>query len=439
MRYLQNIRYQNCCACKKALRYTSANNIRKIGALSIERIRSFFKNPSIQLNNFICSKCIAQSGERRIRNKQDKNLTLRNNEHTILNQINDQNNLSSSIVSTDNSDDSSESNFSQNQIKNKKISKKIELNAASYSKGYCLMCKKKRGLHAIKPESILFAYQNYGLFISKDSRCCASHLETNGDIKYDEYEKIKKAVQLYDKTPVDIIDICITKIEKLESHINDSCGIFDKFKDVASLEENMCKQITGWYKKHFVRFCDLIINVRDSAGRTKEQLVAIYRYWLMKGIDQSTLSLLKCNSSQPQMSHYLAQIRSAMEKDIVPQLLGANKGKEFFLKHNTESVRILHDFTNEKLAIIADGTYTRLEKSSNNEFQYVSYSMQKLDHLLKPFILCCADGYFIDCYGPFRATFNDADILKYIMATDEDLKELVQPAENIFFFLDRGN
>ena len=192
---------------------------------------------------------------------------------------------------------------------------------------------------------------------------------------------------------MEALDICLSKIEKLEYHLRDSCGIFDKFKDVASLDEDICKQITGWKKQDFIRFSDLIINIRDTAGRTKEQLVAIYRYWLMKGLDQSTLSLLKCNSTQSQMSHYLAQIRTAMETYIVPQLLGAQKGKEFFLRHNTESVRILHSFTDEKLAIIADGTYTRLEKSSNNEFQYVSYSLQKFDHLIKPFILCCADGY----------------------------------------------
>ncbi len=64
-----------------------------------------------------------------------------------------------------------------------------------------------------------------------------------------------------------------------------------------------------------------------------------------------------------------------MNKDIVHQFLGANKGRDFYLRHNTESVRILHDFTDETLAVIADGTYTRLEKSSNNEFQYVSYSL----------------------------------------------------------------
>jgi hypothetical protein len=62
-----------------------------------------------------------------------------------------------------------------NQIKNKRLIKKINLHAASHQKGQCLMCDKKPGLHVIKPESILFAYQNYGLLIRKDSRCCDSH------------------------------------------------------------------------------------------------------------------------------------------------------------------------------------------------------------------------------------------------------------------------
>jgi hypothetical protein len=34
------------------------------------------------------------------------------------------------------------------------------------------------------------------------------------------------------------------------------------------------------------------------------------------------------------------------------------------------------------LAIIADGTFTRLEKILNNEFQYVSYSIQKSTNLI---------------------------------------------------------
>ncbi len=88
----------------------------------------------------------------------------------------------------------------------------------------------------------------------------------------------------------------------------------------------------------------------------------------------------------------------------------------------------LHDFTDETLAIISD------EKSSNNEFQYVSYSLQKYDHLIKLFIICCADWYFIYCYVPFKATNNDADFFKNILETDANMKELVQPAEKTYLF-----
>ncbi|RNA34715.1 transposable element tcb1 transposase [Brachionus plicatilis] len=39
---------------------------------------------------------------------------------------------------------------------------------------------------------------------------------------------------------------------------------------------------------------------------------------------------------------------------------------------------------------------------------------QKKDSLVKPFLICCADGWIIDCYGPIKANKNDASILDYI-------------------------
>lgn len=57
--------------------------------------------------------------------------------------------------------------------------------------------------------------------------------------------------------------------------------------------------------------------------------------------------------------------------------------------------------SDDDLAIIADGTYCRIEKSSNNTFQYNIWSEQKKDNLIKPFTICCSNGYFIECYGPF--------------------------------------
>ncbi len=91
----------------------------------------------------------------------------------------------------------------------------------------------------------------------------------------------------------------------------------------------------------------------------------------------------------------------------------------------------------DQLAVFVDATYTRLEKSSNNEFQYKCWSMQKMDLLIKPFIICCADGYVIDCYGPFQANHNDAKILEYVLETDQELSKVLIPNKTLIF-LDRG-
>ena len=231
---------------------------------------------------------------------------------------------------------------------------------------------------------------------------------------------------------------CLEASIKIQHNLEHNSGVFDKFKDMALLDNDFCFKITGWNKLQFMSFSRLITRVRDTCGRTKEQLIAIYKYWLSKGIDQSSLAMFKTNTSQQQISHYLDQIRSAMHEEVVPLLLGSNKGKDFFLMHNTQSVKALHNLADDVLALIADGTYTRLEKSSNNDFQYDSYSMQKQQNLIKPFLICCADGYFVDCYGPFKAHLNDAKIFRHILNTDEDLQKLLHPEEKIIIFLDRG-
>jgi len=64
--------------------------------------------------------------------------------------------------------------------------------------------------------------------------------------------------------------------------------------------------------------------------------------------------------------------------------------------------------------------------------------MQKMDLLIKPFIICCADGYIIDCYGPFQANANDAKILQYILETDGNLMNILKPHET-YVIMDRGN
>ena len=108
-----------------------------------------------------------------------------------------------------------------------------------------------------------------------------------------------------------------------------SCGAIDHFKDMNALHENVCKKITGWTKLQFSNFAKLITTVKDTNGRTKEQLIAIYRYWLSKGLDQCTLALLKSNTTQQQISHLSAQIKLQLIMNLFQNILGQIKEETF--------------------------------------------------------------------------------------------------------------
>ena len=303
---------------------------------------------------------------------------------------------------------------------------------SSHKKCFICKCSLKR-LHRIKSEDILKALRVYKILIKNGTRFCGKHKNKDGFLNDTEFKKIPTEAFLKDNKQFKIDKSTLIKIFDSESS-----GVFDRFKDFSSLDEKHCFKITRWTKQIFYDFSKYITSINESKGRNKYELIAIYRYWLRKGIDQCSLAMFKNNSSQQKISRYLKQIRMAINKDFVPFFLGAkSRQRKFYIERNNVTTIELFDLKEDDLAIFADATYTRLEKSSNNIFQYNCWSQQKMDLLIKPFLICCADGYIIDCYGPFQANMNDAKIFEYVLQTDLDLIELLLPNKT-FAFLDRG-
>jgi hypothetical protein len=305
----------------------------------------------------------------------------------------------------------------------------VFINIAGSHHGRCFICKRKTSLRKVSSESIYHAYKKHNILIKHHARCCVRHLDKNGLIKNDQFSFIP--TYLMQKTKR--IKIWLDN----KKYLPNQSGIFDDFKNLTTLTEDHCYRITRWTRKEFIRFSKYITSINDTSGRTKEELIALYRYWLRKGIDQSSLAMFFCDKNQNQISHYLEQIRVAINKDFVPFFLGTSKQRDFFVNHNNSTTKILHGLKKKDLAIIVDSTYTRLEKSANNQFQYNCWSQQKMDLLIKPFLVCCPDGYIIDCYGPFQANWNDAKIFEYILETDKSLLSILIPHQTIIF-LDRG-
>lgn len=311
------------------------------------------------------------------------------------------------------------------------IKKKTFLSTSASHKS-CFICKKKHSsknrLKVVNENLRLDYFKRYNIFIRKDSRSCKNHFQRDGSLSEIDFLKAQTFIRKNDNQFE-----CF-----LKHNVKKKIGIFEEFEDIDNLKEEHCKTVTGWSKKKFIEFSKYITSINESKSRSKHELIALYRYWLRKGIDQTTLAFLfGKNTSQNEISNYLSQIRTAINNDFVNFYLGSNRKREFFLKHNNIMAKELHDLNDDILTIVADGTYCRLEKSANNNFQYCCWSGQKKDLLIKPFVICCADGYIIDLYGPFEAFENDSSILSIILEKDKELLNILQPGKTCIL-LDRG-
>lgn len=296
----------------------------------------------------------------------------------------------------------------------------------------CFVCRRRdRFRRIISKESIAKVFIEKNIIIPKKSFACVEHYDNNGCLYREEYNNIPVKRKFYDSNSISTL--------KAVANFNKQVPLFDKFKNFQSLTEEECFYSTGWSKDQFQNFSNYIKSIRENKKRNKFQLIALYRYWLIKGIDQKSLSLLKSRTSQQQISNYLKEIRIAIYKDFVPYFLGPNsRTRDEYLSHNNQTSKELFKLHGDILGIVADGSYIKMERSSNNDFQYKTYSIQKKNNLYKPFIICCSDGYIIDAYGPFEAKQNDATILEYILENDQDLNRLL--VRNLTtVFLDRGN
>ena len=314
----------------------------------------------------------------------------------------------------------------------------VYLDVAKSHHGKCFICGRMRRfnnkLKIINTASLGYAYSHHNRLILKShARACSMHLDANGNIKQDQYllRGFKtKSRPFYRET--------VLMFDSIKYH-NENNGIFDHFKDMAFLDDQHCIDITGWSKPIFTDFVSYLTDLKTTDRRTKEELVAIYRYWLRNGLTQTCICLYRKNTSQQSIAVYLDITRVSINKYFVPFFLGSHKGRDFFNKHLTGSSKILYSMEkDDDLCFIADGTYLRCKKSRNHKFQYDSFSTHKGAHLLKPMIVCCPDGYIVDIYGAFKARDNDATALKYILDKDVHIRNYVSEGKTRWV-LDRGN
>ena len=165
--------------------------------------------------------------------------------------------------------------------------------------------------------------------------------------------------------------------------------------------------------------------------------MATYLFWQRTGLDYRTIATLFSIDNFQNVGNYYEQVRNALPRDFVPNNLGVTHiTRDEWTKLTTPFAKILYDVPDDKLVLVADGTYLYHEKSDDNELQRKSYSVQKGRHLSKPFVICTTTGKILDVYGLYEATLNDSTIIDDILKNNKDLRTLLKHNDHII--LDRG-
>ncbi len=127
---------------------------------------------------------------------------------------------------------------------------KALINIAGSHHGRCFICKRKTSLHKVKPESIAYALKKCNIIIKHHARCCVRHLDEKGLIKVDQFATIPTLITPKTKNIKNWLDN--------NNYLFNNSGIFDEFKNLASLSEDHCFRVTRWTREQFVRFSKYI-------------------------------------------------------------------------------------------------------------------------------------------------------------------------------------
>ena len=113
----------------------------------------------------------------------------------------------------------------------------------------------------------------FQVIIKPGLRHCGYHLNDIGVLKDEIFEKLPlKKIEDTSNFNGKAIKILLS----LSSVIIQESGIFDKFKNLANVDDDFCYKITQWSKNRFIKFSKYITSINDTDGRTKEQMICFY-------------------------------------------------------------------------------------------------------------------------------------------------------------------
>lgn len=131
----------------------------------------------------------------------------------------------------------------------------------------------------------------------------------------------------------------------------------------------------------------------------------------------------------------LNKVRKAMENDFVYENVNFVLSRDQLAQRSTLLSQVL--FCNGDIyrpVLVLDGTYVYIQKSSNYEFQKLSYNSHKKPNFLRVMMCTTTDGTIVFALGPYPASTNDAKVLESIFENSNAFDHWIE--EMLFWLIE---
>lgn len=136
--------------------------------------------------------------------------------------------------------------------------------------------------------------------------------------------------------------------------------------------------------------------MRNSSIRSLRVALAVFLCKMRLGLANSVLAAMFQLKNRRVVSQIIFFCTKDPNENFVPMYIGfGHIDRETVINRHSSAVatNLLTD-SNNNLAIVIDGTYLYIQKSSDNEFQRRSYSLHKHRHLVKVMQLRTSRGTY---------------------------------------------
>jgi len=201
-----------------------------------------------------------------------------------------------------------------------------------------------------------------------------------------------------------------------------------KYSDETNFSDVEFKQMISLTKAQFndlYGYCDLVSMQNGVRYISKRHLIT-FLCKLRQGISDEMLKVIFQYSTRQSASLAINLVRKSLRARFILENIGfaAIDRNTYIQRHVTSFANHLYnpEPDDPKAIVAVDGTYTKVEKSSNFRVLHQTYCKHKGYHLLKPALLVAPDGYILAIYGPYFSDARNNDAAMLLREFDNDVQ-----------------